>query len=273
MYKNFFVPLCLCGLLLTSAACAPKLLKLPSGPGEPAADVREALTEATSTCHGVTALSAEIGVSGSVGGERLRGRLLAALAAPASVRLEAVAPFGPPVFILVAQGAAATLLLPRDERVLEHESPRAVIEALTGVPADASDLRTLLTGCTTAADRETGRKVGDDWRIVDDGPTQVYLHRAGPSVPWQIAATVRTGAGGSGGFEWRAEYREHVNGLPRSVRVVSGDAKRFDLQLALSQLEVNTPLESNVFRVQIPRPARPITLEELQHARPGFRKN
>ena len=31
------------------------------------------------------------------------------------MRLEGVAPFGPPAFILVARGGEATLLLPRDE--------------------------------------------------------------------------------------------------------------------------------------------------------------
>jgi hypothetical protein len=31
------------------------------------------------------------------------------------MRLEGVAPFGPPAFILVARGQNATLLLPRDE--------------------------------------------------------------------------------------------------------------------------------------------------------------
>jgi hypothetical protein len=37
---------------------------------------------------------------------------------PGSLRLEGVAPFGSPAFILAARAGRATLLLPRDNRVL-----------------------------------------------------------------------------------------------------------------------------------------------------------
>ena len=80
----------------------------------------------------------------------------------------------------------------------------------------------------------------------------------------------------SGQPAWRAEYRDHLNGLPRSIRVASvdaGAAAGFDLTLGLSQVETNVPLEANVFRVEIPRSAGPITLDELRHARPGVREN
>ena len=51
-----------------------------------------------------------------------------------------MAPFGQPLFIFVATGDDATLLLPRDERVLEHGRPDAVLEAVAGVPLGAADL-------------------------------------------------------------------------------------------------------------------------------------
>mgnify|MGYP006871978147 CR=1 FL=1 len=56
--------------------------------------------------------------------------------------------------------------------------------------------------------------------------------------------------------KWRAEYRDYQNGLPRSVRLVSSDRKRFDLRLNLSQVEVNTALGAEVTGV---------TLSEEQH--------
>ena len=79
-------------------------MKLPAGPGvrRPPDAADDLLAEATAACRGVRTLTAEVAVSGSVGGHRLRGRLLAGVAAPASARLEAVAPFGRPVFIFVA---------------------------------------------------------------------------------------------------------------------------------------------------------------------------
>ena len=58
------------------------------------------------------------------------------VAAPASARLEAVAPFGPPLFIFAATDDDATLLLPRDERVLEHGRPAEVLDAVAGVPLE-----------------------------------------------------------------------------------------------------------------------------------------
>jgi len=121
-------------------------MKLPS-PGAPAPDAHEAAAEAMTACRGVQTMSAEIGASGSVGGNGLRGRLLVGVAAPASARIEAVAPFGQPIFIFVARGPgndAATLLLPRDNRVLEHAAPGAVLRAITGMSLDAADRKSVV---------------------------------------------------------------------------------------------------------------------------------
>jgi hypothetical protein len=258
----------LLGVTCLAAACAPKLMKLPQGPGTPATDVADAFTEATRVCAGVRTLSAEIGVSGSIAGNGMRGRLIAGVAAPASARIEAVAPFGQPVFIFAARGDDATLLLPRDERILEHGKPDAVLEAVAGVPLDPADLRRALTGCPSSASPPPGsgaRPGKDDWRIVQDGTESVYLHRDRHNSPWYVAAIVHRLANQA---EWRAEYREHQNGAPRAVRLVSGDRKRFDLRLTLSQVEINTELGDDVFRIQAPRSASPITLEELRASGP-----
>jgi hypothetical protein len=247
-------------------------MKLPSGPGTPASDARDALADATSACRAVSTISAEIAVSGSVGGQRLRARITAGLAPPASARLEAVAPFGAPIFILVAASDEATLLLPRDNRILEHGRSDAVLEAVAGVPLDAAGLREALTGCASLGVDEAGAKqAGSDWRIVPDGSTDVYLHREGPAGRWRLVAAVHHGAPGG---DWRAEYSAfQPGGLPQTVRFTSGPGDRFDLRLGLSQVEINTTLGADVFRVQVPANAVPITLDELKHARPGVREN
>ena len=76
-------------------------------------------------------ISLEMSVSGSIAGGRVRGRLLAGLTRAGAVRLEAVAPVGQPVFILTngvgSVPAGATLLLPRDNRVLERGRFDAVL--------------------------------------------------------------------------------------------------------------------------------------------------
>ena len=249
-----------------SIACGGPLMKLPSGPGAPAPDAADLLAQATSACRGVRTLTAEIGVSGSVGGRRTRGRLSAGLAAPASARLEAFAPFGQPFFIFTATGDEATLLLPRDARALEHGRPDAVLEAIAGVPLGAAELRATLTACTTgAADVAGARRLGDPWRAVPVGAgREVYLHRESASAKWRLVAAVRHAAGPGRG--WRAEYRDFENDLPRTVRVTSESDRpsRFDLRLTLSQVETNAPFDADVFRIQIPRSATAITLEDLR---------
>ena len=248
-------------LALLAAACGARLMKLPSGPGAPAPDAREALAEATAVCRAVSTMTAEIAVTGSAGGHRMRGRLLAGVAPSASARLEAVAPFGQPFFIFVSRNNDATLLLPREDRVLEHGRPAAVLDAVAGIPIDASDLRATLTGCASTPDVGGARQLGDIWRIIPDGPGDVYLRR---DSRWQLVAMVRRDSEG----DWRVEYSDFSAGLPRTIRLTSLVGDRFDLTLRLSQVETNVPLDADAFRVQIPRTSQPITIDELRRSGP-----
>ena len=178
-------------------------------------------------------------VSGSVGGQRLRGRLLgrprrAGVGAPRSRRRRSARRSS-------SSSRAdddATLLLPRDDRVLEHGRPD---ECSKRSPACRSTRRICaltLTGC--AARRRRGRaaaQLGDDWRVVPDGPTRAVSaprvarrRRGGWSRP--CIATPDAPA-------WRAEYRDFAE------RPAADDParraptrRRFDLRLALSQVEI-----------------------------------
>jgi hypothetical protein len=249
--------------LMTVSCHAPitTLMALPPGPGVPAAGGEQALQAATAACGAVSTFSADIGVAGSVGGRRIpRGHLFVALAAVASARIEALAPFGSPIFVFVARDNDATLLLKRDNRVIQHGRPDAVLAGLTGVPLDASGLRTTLTGCAATPDWHQARQIGDDWMTMPDGTGELYLRRGPRAAPWQIAVAIHHDAAGA---EWRAEYRERQDGVPRSIHLSATDRGRFDLALSLSQVDVNAPLEAGVFDVQIPPAARPITVDEL----------
>jgi hypothetical protein len=211
----------------------------------------------------VSTISAELAVSGSAGGQRLRGRVLAGLAAPASALLDAAAPFGASLFIYAARDGAATLLLPRDGRVLRGGDPAAVLEAVTGVPLAADDLRLTLTGCARESAVTSGRAFGDSWRGVSLASGEAFLHRDSPNAPWRLVAAVYSGSGGG----WRADYLAFEDGLPRNIRLVSGDrGRRFNLRLTLSQVDVNPPLGPDVFEPTIPDSAVPISLQELREA-------
>lgn len=271
MARRFVLVLALAAM---AASCGAPLMKLPSGPGAPvpAAEADASFAQATASCRALRTLTAEIAVSGSAGGHRLRGRLSAGVAAPASARLEAVAPFGPPLFIFVATGDEATLLLPRDDRALEHGRADAVLDAVAGVPLGAADLEAILTGCAPLAEAGPvqARQFGDAWRqLTRASGDDLYLHREKMEEPWVLAALVRRGAGGRA---WRTEYRDRRNGLPRTIRVASlGDARSpgaFDLQLVLSQVETNVPLDASAFTLAIPNTATPISLDELRRNGP-----
>jgi len=252
-------------------------MKLPAGAGAPAPDAADALAQATATCRGIRTLTAEIGISGSAGGRRVRGRLSVGVAAPASVRLEALAPFGAPVFIFAAMNDDATLLLPRDNRVLEHGRASVVLNAVAGVPLDAADLNAILSGCAPPGSQFRASALGTDWRVVNVSAGQVtydvYLRREIAASAWRLLALDRHGP--TDGII-RVEYRDFQNDLPRSIRLANTSGVKentFDLTLALSQLETNTPLAADVFRVEIPPSAAPITVDELRRARLGIREN
>ena len=168
-----------------SASCGVPLMKLPLVSGTPSSDAADILSQATLVCSGVRTLTAEVAVSGTAGGHRLSGRLLVGVASPALARLEAVAPFGPPLFIFAADQDEATLLLPRDDRVLEHGRPEAVLEAVTGAPLGAADLRALLTGCAGGGRGDRG--AADRRRLARRG---ARLGRRALPAPrrWRVAA-------------------------------------------------------------------------------------
>jgi hypothetical protein len=250
---------------LFAVSCGTRLLNLPAtGAGVPAPDGQEAVAEATRACRAVSSITAAVSVAGSVGGRRVRGRLDVGAAAPAAARLEAVASVGL-LFTFVTRGDDATLLLHRDRRVLERGRPAAVLEAVTGVPLDGSALRLALTGCAADVDAGRARQVGDQWRVVPSGGDTLYLRRESPADPWRLVAVVHQEAGRP---EWRAEYRQFEDDLPRTVRFTSREADRFDLTLELSQVDLNMPLGPEVFELQIPADVDPMTLEELRQSGP-----
>jgi len=228
----------------------------------PATDAAAVIDQATAACRAISTITLEMSVRGSVGGQRIRGRLSAGLSQPASARLEAVASFGQPAFFFVATNADATIYMPRDRRVARGR-PDALLEAVAGVPLDASALRTVITGCAAMPDAAAMQSIGEDWRVTTDGSDEIYLHREQATRSWRLSATLRRGADG-----WRADYSNFERGLPRTIRLVSPSSGRFDLQLELSQIELNTTLGPDTFQLQVPSSAEIISVDELRRSGP-----
>jgi outer membrane lipoprotein-sorting protein len=257
--RAFTVGLGLCASSL-AAGCAHRTIQLPTGAGTPLSDVAAIHAEISKHCRGVRTLTAELALSGRAGGQTVRGRALAGFETPDAMRLEGLAPFGAPAFILVARGREATLLLPRDDRVLRDASAEDILGALTGVSLAPADLQAILTGCVLPAPKAvSGAQHGPDWRTIElqDGAT-IYLRRAGAS--WQLRAAVR-GA-------WRIDYAASPGAFPRSVRLGRAETPPVDMTADISQLETNVAIDPAAFAVDVPRDALPITLDDLRDAGP-----
>jgi hypothetical protein len=236
-------------------------MAIPTDPGVAFPDFAAVHDQVTAACRGVKTLTTELSLSGRAGQQRLRGRVVAGFERPASVRLEGVAPFGPPAFILAARGGEATLLLPRDERVLRGAKAEEILGAMTGVGLAPADLQAVLTGCVTADPKPTaGRLHQDEWASIDlEGGARVFLQRQNGA--WQPRAARREG--------WQIEYPAWQGRFPQSVRLQADrPGAAVDLTAALSQVEANVDIDAKAFTVDVPAAARPMTLDELRDAGP-----
>jgi hypothetical protein len=243
-------------LVVAVTACAPKRIALPTDPGVPLPDFAQLHQQLTTACRGIRTMTAELSLSGRAGDQKLRGRVIAGFKRPRSMRLEGVAPFGQPVFILVASGENdATLLLPRDARVVRGEEPEDILAALTGVSLAPDDLLELLTGCVTDGIPIGGHELRGGWASIDfAGGATMFLKRNGQA--WQLRAA-RVG-------RWQIEYAAGSGPLPASVTLHTDMPVTVDLQATLAQVETNIDLDANAFAVTVPRDAQPLSLDVLR---------
>ena len=258
-----------CSIALASCASLPKPITLPSDAGTPLADFAAVHSQLSSTCAGVRTLKMEIGLSGRVGDEPLRGRVLAGFERPSSMHLQGVAPFGAPIFLLAGSAGSATLLLPREERIIRKAPPEAILGALTGVALDPADLQAVFTGCVVPAPRATGGRLHSgglasiDVESADQGSPRrtatLFLSRNGSQ--WQLRAATRD--------RWQFEYTSGPGSFPQSVKLISTNPDvRVGLTATLSQVETNQAIDPSAWLVEEPKNVMPMTVEELRQAGP-----
>lgn len=252
--------------LLGAAGCAARLPALPAGPGTPFPDYAAAYAQATERCRGVRTFAGVLNLSGRVSGTRIRARIDAGFASPGRIRLEGLPPalaFGRPMFVLVGEPDGAMLVLPRDKRVLTGEPTERIIEALAGVALTAEELRAAVSGCGFGTvEPEAGRAYENGWIAVDSPGTTTWLRNADGA--WQPLAVVR------GPVDIR--YEEFSGIYPSRIRIRTAPVESgadADLTFRVSDVDVNIELGPEVFRVDIPADATPLTIDELRRSRPG----
>lgn len=257
----------LAGLIAAVAVsgCATRLPARPAGTPGPDPTAIEAFTTATASCKGFRSIEGELALSGRAGTERVRGRVLTGLEAGGAVRLEAPAPFGAPFFILAGRNETATLVLPRERRVLKDTGVSAVLERLTGLTLGADDLRLIVSGCLVETPAPAdGRQWPGGWQAVTLGPERVAYVRTVQGRPALVAAEYGP---------WRVDYSQHAAGFPRLVRLRSTAMRdqsnaMVDITARIDQLEVNTQINPLAWRVEVPSDADPMTLDELRSIAP-----
>ena len=245
-------------LLASCASTIPKDIRIPSGQSTPIDDYSVIWDEASQGCRGVSRLEFFGSFRGRVGDRTLRRtRLRAATAIPGALRLEGLAPFGAPAFVLVARPEEAVLLLPRERQFVQNESARDILHALTGLALGPDEIRSLLTGCVVPeGEAISGRSYGSRWVSIGlSGDANVYVEHV--NTEWLIVFGTHRNL--------VVEYSGHINGLPRSVRVQAGtEPERADLTVDLAQVRVNTQFAPEVFVPVVPDDFGPITLDELR---------
>lgn len=253
----------LLALAALASACGVKRVALPADPGTPLADFAAVHADISRRCLSAQTLTAEIGLSGRAGGERLRGTIHAGFKRPGSMRLEfRVSPFGGPAFELGDNGRSATLLIPRDEQVVRHPRSDEILAALTGLTLSPADLMAILTGCVVPSPQPiAGRTHTGGWTSIAlaEGAT-LYLRRAGDR--WQLAAAQRGNL--------RVDYPEWPPDavFPARVLLTAMAPVPVTLTASLRQVDANEALGDDVFEVNVPASAETITIEDLRRAGP-----
>ncbi len=260
--SSLFVSLLILQTLLVGACTPSARIKLPQDPGNSLPDYKAVFEASVDQCRRVRTIELMMSLTGRSGERRFRGRVRGALAAPSSIRLEGVAPFGAPAFVLVATRDVATLVLPRDRRVVTGASAAELLQALTGIALEPDDFRAVLTGCVVPDPRPIAALVYENkWiRVELDGGANLFL-RANAGMSLVVAGTRDT---------FVVEYSEHIRGLPRRAHVQSNGTGmlKTDLTATLSQVSINIELNPKVFVAEVPDDYAPMTLDELRGRAP-----
>jgi hypothetical protein len=148
--------------------------------------------------------------------------------------------------------------MPRENRVMLRASAADIVEALVGLKLAPHDLRTLVSGCGfEAGEPADGRQYGDLAAVTVGGATVYVRQEQGQ---WRVAGATRA--------PLTVLYSAFVSGRPSTLRLRSSGPPVADVTVRLSDVNINVTLEPEVFAVEVPAGAEPLTIDELRRAGP-----
>ena len=226
----------------------------------PAPEGQVAWTQATEACRSAHSLSAELRVSGNAAGQKLHSATLhGAVTTGDQIYFELPAPFGAPGFVLAGTGDRATLVLPRDKRVLRARA-EDIVEALVGLKLGPRQLLGVLAGCVDPSTGVSAPQRFGDLVAVTTPSARVFLRQGAGG--WSVVAATTASL--------VIDYQEWTGLWPSRARITSaaGQVPALDVVIGLSQIEVNGQLEPSIFSPTVPPDAAPLTIQELRDAGP-----
>ena len=248
----------LCAVTLLLSGCASPRVVLPQGAGTPLPAYTEMFDAAVDACRRVRTLELVLAIDGETGDTRLRGRVRGALARPASLRLEGIAPFGAPAFVLVAGKEPAVLLLPRQRRVVTDATGKDLLELLAGLPLGPADLRAVLTGCLVPDPAPVGaRTYGNGWIGVQlEGGETLFLNRV-DGAPLIVAGRRS---------DLIVSYGDHARAMPRRIdlRTTAPGGAITEVTATLSQVSINVEIDDRAFARRVPGDFEPTSIKTLR---------
>lgn len=238
--------------LLCGEGCARRA---PSGPPLPfpLEEASQRLEPIRRQALAVARYQAVVRVRGRGPEGRFSGTLMVAFERPERLRVELLGPFGSSRWIaLVAEGEITVLFPSRREFVRESAVP-AVLDALVGVGWSPDEAMAVLAGAGLPLDESTPTTAFQERDTVRVNlAADCFLRLRGPEV---IEAS-------KGGYRVRypAPWRSKGKAAPERIEVVSED---ISATLAVSDLDINVPLDAEVFRLEIPAGTSRVGLREI----------
>ena len=246
---------CLITLVLAGAAgCAGGRFVRPAGPTTPFPEGAAVWTSLTDACRKVTAVRAELRVSGRVHGSRVPS-LTTGVGLDAG-RISLVAMVGARRVFALAGDTASVIWLNQLEGTSTRGTAAAVTDALIGIPLEPARLLALLTGCVSADPAVVSSERAGAFVRLRTADSVIYLReREGR---WQLAAA-----------EFRdvvVDYRHLEAGTPRDLDLRRGTD--VSLRLRVIEFERNSQLPPAVFRLQVPGAFVEHPLDEVRRRGP-----